>query len=293
MLTEHTALTALSAAELVGTKIATRSWSTNVKLKAHATFGTTSVSKTDREAEALIIEKLRAQFPSALFVGEESEMKSDAQKAFYVPLTFFIDPRDGTTEDSHELPLWCVSIGIMEWGILTGGVVFAPDVRGGLVIASESNGGVEIAERKSFVLRPIEEVVRVAAGAKPVVHIGVDVQRLDTYHRFLATLPKELRPRGIAPSGALSLALVAAGRVDAIVQSPQMPWDFAASMAMVLKRRDLSVHAFRIEDNKVVGVELYDSKNFRTDQQAMGFVVGKGTLAHPLYDHLFKSYGAG
>ena len=138
--------------------------------------------------------------------------------------------------------------------------------------------------------------MQVPKSAKPIVHLGLDVLRLGAYHRFLGALPKELKPRGISTSGALGLALVAAGRIDAIVQSPQMPWDFAAGMAMLLEQHNgldetVVVIPFRTESGSVK-VSLNDPENFRTDKQMMGFVAGKEKFVEPLFDLLEKNFGS-
>jgi myo-inositol-1(or 4)-monophosphatase len=280
---------AMVAAQSAGRKIADRTWATEISQKPHATFGTSSVSDTDREAERFIVKLLLNNGISAICVGEESEHSFDLEMIMNAPLVLWIDPRDGTTEDAHELPFWCVSVGVMAFGELIGGAVFAPDIRGGLTIVAEQGSGVHIAENNGLLL-PAEDVVHVPITAKPVVHLGLDVQRLNAYNGFIRALPKELKPRGVSPSGALGLALVAAGRIDAIVQSPQMPWDFAAGMAMVMER-GLCVAPFRIENETVTPVRLYDPKNWRTDRQSLGFVAGKERFVEPLFDLLTKNYG--
>lgn len=281
---------ARSAVQLAGRMITCRTWSTNITQKTHSTFGLSSTSDTDAGAERFLIEKLRNIFPNAVCVGEESAKTTDVQAALNASLAFWIDPRDGTTEDSHELPCWCLSVGVMQNGYLTGGVVHAPDIRGGLTIVSDEGGGVHLAERGGD-FRPLEQAVQVPTGAKTVIHLGLDVQRLNTYNRFIRELPKDLKPRGISPSGALGLALVAAGRIDAIVQSPQMPWDWAGAMAAILEEK-LAVRPFRIVGEKVYDTDLFDPENFSTDKQTMGFVAGKGELVEKLFALLVQNYGA-
>jgi myo-inositol-1(or 4)-monophosphatase len=281
--------TAMHAVRMAGTAIAARTWPPDILQKEHRTFGTAATSETDKQAESLIIEMLRGEFPHSVCVGEETANRLEPRTILSAALVFFIDPRDGTTEASHELPFWCVSIGVMEHGLLTGGAVFAPDVRAGLTVVAAKGAGVYLSERDRSLL-PVEEAVNVPETASPIVHLGVDVQRLNTFHRFVATLPKELKPRGISTSGALGLALVAAGRIDAIIQSPQMPWDFAAGMAMIMER-GLVARTARIERQSIRSVDLYDPENFRTDKQKLMFVAGKASIVEDLFDLLVKSYG--
>jgi myo-inositol-1(or 4)-monophosphatase len=287
---------ACNVACAAGQLISKRHWASDVTLEDHVNpeLGTTSKSDIDAEAELWIITHLQNGFPEdeVLFVGEEGRKNIDPAAIFKAPLAFIIDPRDGTTEDSHELYSWCVSIGVMERGRLTGGAVYAPEVRGGMLISAQRGTGVWIAEHSSLRPLPIEEAVKVAAGAKPVIVFGLDVNRSDHYQAFTAALPKNLRPRGIAASGALGLALVAAGRVDAIVQSPQLPWDWAGAMAMVQERQDdLRIYPFRIDDGKLNPLApIIEIGNFRFDKQTLGFVVGKKELADPLFQLLVDNY---
>ena len=276
-------------AQETGRKISQRVWSMELEEKSNQTFGTSSTSDTDKYAEANIIEKINRGFPNAICVGEESAKSFGAEKLLQAPLVFFIDPRDGTTEDSHELSFWCVSIGIMEYGELTGGAIFAQEERGGLLIVSERNAGVHLAEHGGS-LKPAEQAVNIPAGAKPLIHLGLDVQRLNTYNRFIRKLPKELKPRGISASGALGLALVAAGRIDAIAQSPQFPWDWTGAMAMAIERK-LAIHSYRVRNGLIVPVAIEEAENFRTDRQTLGFVVGKPGTADPLFESLVLNYG--
>lgn len=276
-------------AECAGKMIAGRHWSTDITSKQHAEFGTASVANADSRAEEWIIQKLLQLVPGALFVGEESAKNLEPSALLAAPRAFIIDPRDGTTEDSHELPFWSVSIGVMERGVRIGGAVFAPEMRGGLLIASEEGAGVYLAEHGSSP-RPVNQAVNVAKGAKPIIHLGLDVLRSSKYLRFLGALPKDLKPRGISASGALGLALVAAGRIDAIVQSPQMPWDLAAGLPMVIER-DLAVYAYRIENDIPVQVTVDDPENFRTDKQTLGVIAGKPELVEPLAELFIANFG--
>ncbi len=282
-------LAVANIAKNAGVKISRRDWLTTVSLKKHAEFGTSSVADADKEAERWIKEELGGTFSDTYFVGEESSGENlDPTVITTAPRAFIIDPRDGTTEDGHELPFWCVSIGVLESGVFAGGAVYAPDIRGGMLIVGERGNGVHIAENGGF-LTPIEEAVHVAEGAKPMIHLGLDVLRSNKYHRFLGALQKDLKPRGISGSGALGLALVAAGRIDAIVQSPQMPWDVAAGIAMILER-GLALYSYRVVNGRIKSVELSDPENFRTDVQTLGLVAGKAKFVEPLSELLVNTY---
>ncbi len=68
---------------------------------------TNLVTEIDKQSEALIIQKIHAQFPDHMVLGEESGAGAGGEDYKWI-----IDPLDGTTNYTHGLPLFCVTIGI-------------------------------------------------------------------------------------------------------------------------------------------------------------------------------------
>ncbi len=65
------------------------------------------VTVADRKSEALILEKIRGQFPSHDVMGEEgTRIETGSEYKWYV------DPLDGTTNFAHGYPVFCVSLGV-------------------------------------------------------------------------------------------------------------------------------------------------------------------------------------
>src|ERR1700679_2859947 len=65
------------------------------------------VTVADRESEALILERIRHQFPTHDVMGEEGtriETGSDYK--------WYVDPLDGTTNFAHGYPVFCVSMAL-------------------------------------------------------------------------------------------------------------------------------------------------------------------------------------
>ena len=95
------------------------------------------VTKIDPANEAFLREKLTDG--GEFFCGEESlDAKGKADEEVrqlqeYVTeafqgRTWVVDPIDGTAPFAHHLPLWGVSIGYMEGGILRDGAIALPDL---------------------------------------------------------------------------------------------------------------------------------------------------------------------
>ena len=93
------------------------------------------VTEADRTSEKLIVQRLRAAFPSHSIVAEEGGggHGSDPEYVWYV------DPLDGTTNFAHGFPVFNVTLGLERAGELVAGVVFDP-TRNELFTA-EAGGG--------------------------------------------------------------------------------------------------------------------------------------------------------
>ncbi|MHC5543566.1 inositol monophosphatase family protein, partial [Singulisphaera rosea] len=75
--------------------------------KANLSF----VTDLDKDLERLIRERLGARFPDDRLTGEEYE-STGGQGARW----WSIDPIDGTGNMVHGLPLWAISIGLVDAG---------------------------------------------------------------------------------------------------------------------------------------------------------------------------------
>src|SRR3984885_890090 len=85
------------------------------------------VTESDRRSEALIVSRLRKNFPDHAIVGEEG---GSGSVSFPQPAgakyCWYVDPVDGTTNFAHGYPCFAVSIGLLLDGEPIVGVVFNP-----------------------------------------------------------------------------------------------------------------------------------------------------------------------
>src|SRR5712671_3752455 len=92
------------------------------------------VTVADRKSEALILERVRKQFPSHDVMGEEgARIESGSDYKWYV------DPLDGTTNFAHGFPVFCVSLGVQYRGRGAAGVIYDP-TRDEMFAAAEGKG---------------------------------------------------------------------------------------------------------------------------------------------------------
>jgi myo-inositol-1(or 4)-monophosphatase len=187
------------------------------------------VTEVDRAAEDAIIATLRQAYPDHAFLAEESGHlpgKRDVppQEAENV---WIIDPLDGTTNFIHGLPQYCVSIALMQKGVVTQAVVYDPN-RDELFTASKGRGAL-LNDRR----------MRVAPRTRldeALVGTGFPFRRIEELDRHMAMCRAvSEKAAGLRRPGAaaLDLAYVAAGRYDAFFEIGLMPWDVAAGSLLV------------------------------------------------------------
>jgi myo-inositol-1(or 4)-monophosphatase len=212
--------TAVEAAQRAGQIIAERyPAERNVTVKGHRDI----VTDTDTAAEAVILDLIRARFPDHTIISEEAGGSRIGSH-----YTWVVDPLDGTTNYAHRVPLFAVSIGVLEGDEPLLGVVYDP-LRNQTFVAERDNGALINGE-------PIN-VSQV--GHLDRVLVGMDWTHGDEgRERVLAHL-RRCAPRcgtvRLLGSATLGLAYVAAGWLDAYFHLALKPWDSAAGMLLVVE----------------------------------------------------------
>jgi myo-inositol-1(or 4)-monophosphatase len=174
------------------------------------------VTEADHQAEALIIGALRSAFPGDSFLAEESGRSTSDD--IRTGRTWVIDPIDGTVNYANGIPLFCVSIALVEDGRPVVGVVRDP-IRGES-FAAVADGPATLDGRPihaSSKERLRDCVISLSLRGDRVVQRWPRVRSAVRVPRALGT-------------AALSLAYVANGRFDAFVQQTGLSnWDIAAA----------------------------------------------------------------
>ncbi|MDR2012440.1 MAG: inositol monophosphatase [Rhodanobacter sp.] len=179
------------------------------------------VSEVDRLAEAEIIRELKRAFPRDAMLGEESGLSGDSRNVWA------IDPLDGTHNYLRGFPHFCVSIGLIENGEPTLGVVYDP-LRDELFTGDKGNGAYLNDRRIRVGKRDGLEGTLLVTGFPYRQRRHLDAQIGMT--RTLLAQAEDIRRTG---SAALDIAYVAAGRVDGFYEIGLYPWDMAAACVLV------------------------------------------------------------
>lgn len=188
------------------------------------------VTDADVAAQREILGRVRAAFPQDAVLSEEDPAPADLSAP---GPTWVIDPLDGTTNYARGFPCFAVSIGVVEAGAPRLGVVYDP-LRRELFYASHGQGAALRPERGRA--RPLR-VSAVAEIGQAV--IGAGWPREDDLRAAASDLTPRLASACLSlrlpGSAALTLAYLAAGRLDASYHLNLHPWDVAAGAALVLE----------------------------------------------------------
>lgn len=188
------------------------------------------VTDADLAAQRVILERLRARYPTEAILSEEG--RHDADLAAPGP-AWIIDPLDGTNNYARRFPLFGVSIGLTAGGEAQMGVIYDP-LRRELFYAERGQGAFLRAGRSGPRRLTVSAVGRVAdaflVGGWP---------RQDTLRAEAAWLTPRFgaacHTLRFSGSLALNLAYLAAGRLDGGFSLAHQPWDVAAGAALVLE----------------------------------------------------------
>lgn len=181
------------------------------------------VTRLDRESQTLLVDALRAAFPEDTIVAEEGE----ANRAPREGRIWLVDPLDGTTNFVHGVPVFAVSVALVDDGRLQAGAVYAPYLHEFFWAATGQ--GAWLGERRLAVSDCGDLADALLASGFPY-----DI-RTNRHNNLAEWSHMATRCRGLRRCGAasLDLAWVAAGRLDGYWEFRLAPWDLAAGALLV------------------------------------------------------------
>lgn len=179
------------------------------------------VSRADYEAEEIILEFLRKNFPEDGILTEEAGHLKGSSGRVWV-----IDPLDGTTNYTIGNPLFAVSIALCEEKEPLLAVVYAPRLQE--FYWAEKGKGAWLNNRKMKVssTEKIKEAINIYCHGTRIS----DMKKAVAIYSRLKFLGRDARQLG---SAAIECAFVAAGRTESIVIPGAHPWDVAAGALLV------------------------------------------------------------
>ena len=176
----------------------------------------TVVTKADIEADKILQDHLRSEFPDYGWLSEETK---DDDRRLQCSRVWIVDPMDGTREFVMKVPEFVVSVALAENGEVVLGIILNP-CTGDLFEAVQGTGtrfnGQSVHCDHRLDGKPDVEVSR----------SDIEKNRFAGYESHL-----ELRPCG---SIAYKLARLAAGQADGTLSvTPKNEWDIAGGVILV------------------------------------------------------------
>jgi myo-inositol-1(or 4)-monophosphatase len=193
----------------------------SVREKAHADL----VTEADHASQKAIRDFVLGRFPDHAFLGEEDPEAKSGRISTDNP-TWIVDPLDGTANYVHDVPAYCVSVGLMVDRHAAVGAIYDP--RQKEMFSAAKGQGATLNDR-SIRTSTIDELRRalLSTGFPP----DPDCQERNLqWWRAFAYRAQALRRTG---STALNLAYVAAGRFDGYWAFDNYAWDIVAGIVLV------------------------------------------------------------
>jgi myo-inositol-1(or 4)-monophosphatase len=180
------------------------------------------VTEMDRQAEALVVERIRGRFPDHTILAEEGGARAGSSTHRWI-----VDPLDGTTNYAHGMPFFAVSIALEIDAVVTLGVVYDPNRDECFTVRRGHGAFLNGAPLRVSDTPTLDESL--LSTGYPYDIREVRDNNLAEHSAFMMRC-RSVREMG---SAAINLALVAAGRLDAFWELKLGPWDVAAGCLMV------------------------------------------------------------
>ncbi len=202
------------------------------------------VSYVDKQAESMLFERLSDILPEAGFLAEEGTEKATQNDWLWI-----IDPLDGTTNFIHQIPVFAVSVGLVQAGNPVVGVVI--EINRNECFYAWQGGGAFLNGSPIKTSDTTELAQAVLATGFPYHEAG----KTESYVSILTELLKKARGIRRLGSAATDMCYVAAGRFDGFYEYNLSPWDVAGGAVIVREAGGL-ISDFSGGDNYLFGNEL-------------------------------------
>jgi myo-inositol-1(or 4)-monophosphatase len=203
------------------------------------------VTEADEASERAIVDIIGATFPTHGILAEESGRREGDSRFQWI-----VDPLDGTTNFSHGLGLFAVSIAFFQEGIPRVGIVYNP--------LSDEFFQAAAGQGATLNGRPIRVSGQGQLGESLLV-TGFPYNFSEIMPQLMARFTRCLSvSQGVRRLGsaALDLCFVAAGRFEGFWEQNLNPWDTAAGLLVLQeaggRATDFSGAPFRVEMKEIL-----------------------------------------
>lgn len=211
------------------------------------------VSFVDKEAERKLVTGLAALLPEAGFIAEEGTSSKKGEKYNWV-----IDPLDGTTNFIHGLPVFAISVALMDDDTVILGVVLE---------INRDECFYAIKGGKAFCNGQQIKVSDAPALQDSLLATGFPYYNFNKMENYLAILKDYMqKTHGLRRMGsaAVDLVYVACGRFEAFFEYNLKPWDVAAG-TLIVQEAGGRVTDFKDGEDFIFGGELLASNRIHAE----------------------------
>jgi myo-inositol-1(or 4)-monophosphatase len=202
------------------------------------------VSYVDKESERRLVKELEKILPGAGFLAEEGTDRKGTNEYQWI-----IDPLDGTTNFTHGLPPFAISIGLAKGKKMVCGVIYEVTKK---ECFHASEGSPAFLNDKVIRVSGVQTLSEsLLATGFPYYHHD----KIDAYLDIIKTFLKRTHGIRRLGSAATDLAYVACGRLDGFFEYNLNSWDVAAG-SFIVQQAGGKVTDFRGGDNHIFGGEL-------------------------------------
>jgi myo-inositol-1(or 4)-monophosphatase len=181
------------------------------------------VTETDKKSEAVILQRLRREFPAHAIVAEEGGATGADASAEY---QWYVDPLDGTTNFAHGYPVFAVSLGLFQRGEPLVAAIYNP-VSKEMFTAIRGQGAHR--NGASIHVSAVSKLSQSLLATGFPTHKRVQNPNIHYYWEFT------LHSHGVRRAGAAALDLcsVACGQFEGFWEFGLKSWDTAAGILLV------------------------------------------------------------
>ena len=202
------------------------------------------VSYVDKTAEEQLVTGLRKILPEAGFIAEEGTASHNTEQFVWI-----VDPLDGTTNFTHGLPVFSISVALINQERIVLGLVYEIN-KDEMFKAIRGEGSFLNGDRFHVSDRTTLSESLIATGFP-----YSNFEKTDDYLEILKSFMKQTHGVRRLGSAAVDLAYVACGRFEGFYEYNLNPWDVAAGILLVQEAGG-KVSDFKGAENALFGKEI-------------------------------------
>lgn len=215
------------------------------------------VSYVDQESEKKLVQTLSRLIPGSGILGEEGSSVPSTNGYLWI-----IDPLDGTTNFTHGLPPFAISIGLTHEDKTVLGVVYE-------VTRKEMFHAIE--GKPAYCNDQVIRASKVSTLNESLFATGFpyyDFPKMDAYLSIIRKFLRQSHGVRRLGSAATDLAYVAAGRFEGFFEYNLNPWDVAAG-AYIVQQAGGTVTDFKGGTNYLYGREICAAGSIHGPMQSL------------------------